>query len=218
MKWACIFLLCVPALTMLADDIELTGTVVSLNDRPVGGVNVIVKGTARATVTDMNGYFRLRVEEGKVVLLFMFQGRKGLQHPMILGRDSRYQIHVTLASRIETFNRSRAITSELPIDGPVISGYVKDENGLLLEGVVVKQNRSGFIAKTNSDGHFTLPVPEGENQISFVYGTAKALNIELNVQTGVRYFIEATIIGNNTKLRHRQSSANVSSTPAKENQ
>lgn len=217
MKCACSLLLVLCAVQMMANDIEVTGTVVSLNDRPLGGVNIILKGTPYATASDMDGYFRLKASEGTAVFLFMFKGRKAVEHTVIIRPGFKYQIHVTLAAKAETFNQSHAVTSELPIHAPLISGLVKDQDNRLLQGVIVKDKTGGFTAKTNNEGHFTLSVPEGNNQLNFVFGAMKDLSITVNVQSGIHYFIDATLIEKKRKFRHRQSAAKISATPEQEN-
>jgi TonB-linked SusC/RagA family outer membrane protein len=48
-------------------DSEIRGSVVGVNDEPLPGVNIVVKGTTLGTVTDSEGRFVLRVPEGAVL-------------------------------------------------------------------------------------------------------------------------------------------------------
>ena len=55
--------------------IRISGKVTSINDgSPLPGVNVIVKGTAIGTVTDINGEFTIEAPNSKSVLVFSFIG------------------------------------------------------------------------------------------------------------------------------------------------
>jgi TonB-linked SusC/RagA family outer membrane protein len=51
----------------------VSGTVTDVNDEPISGVNVSVKGTSTGTVTDANGTYRLDVEEN-ATLVFSYVG------------------------------------------------------------------------------------------------------------------------------------------------
>lgn len=58
------------------DGIEIYGTIVNENDqKPIPGVNIIIHGTASGTISDINGKFRLKVQEGDS-LLFSHIGYK----------------------------------------------------------------------------------------------------------------------------------------------
>ncbi len=47
----------------------VTGIVKGPDGQPLAGVNVIVKGTNKGVVTDLNGKFSIEVESGKVLLI-----------------------------------------------------------------------------------------------------------------------------------------------------
>jgi TonB-linked SusC/RagA family outer membrane protein len=48
--------------------ITVSGTVTDVNDEPISGVSVSVKGTTTGTVTDGNGTYRLNVEENATIM------------------------------------------------------------------------------------------------------------------------------------------------------
>jgi iron complex outermembrane recepter protein len=56
-------------------DKSITGSVIDVNGQQLVGVNIVVKGTTKGTVTDDNGSFKLAVENGDV-LVFSFVGYK----------------------------------------------------------------------------------------------------------------------------------------------
>ncbi len=49
---------------LYAQDKNVSGTVTAAEEGPLPGVNVLVKGTATGTVTDLDGNYRLSVSEG----------------------------------------------------------------------------------------------------------------------------------------------------------
>ncbi|MCK5367367.1 MAG: TonB-dependent receptor plug domain-containing protein, partial [Cyclobacteriaceae bacterium] len=63
------------AISAQAQDITITGTVTSVEDESgLPGVNVIVKGTAQGTVTDIEGKYSLNVPGGESILVFSSVG------------------------------------------------------------------------------------------------------------------------------------------------
>ena len=51
-------------------EVEIRGKVVSENDEPIPGVNILVKGTQRGTVTDVNGDYVLNAPDDATTLIF----------------------------------------------------------------------------------------------------------------------------------------------------
>jgi len=67
-------LLLIPSIGVMAQDRIVTGKVTSTEDgSPLPGVNVVVKGTANGTVTDVSGKFSISVSQN-ATLLFSFIG------------------------------------------------------------------------------------------------------------------------------------------------
>lgn len=59
----------------MAQDVTITGTVIAAEDsQPLPGVNVIVSGTARGTVTDFDGNYSIEVPSNSSSLLFSYIG------------------------------------------------------------------------------------------------------------------------------------------------
>lgn len=128
MKWVIHMLLFVAPGAVIAEVVEVRGTVLAPNNTPIGGVNVLVIGSSIGTVTDMSGRFKLSMPEGSAVLLFSFQKQKPLKHPIRVKRGHQYDVKVVLARKNQTFNRSRGVTTELPIDASAVMGMVRDGN------------------------------------------------------------------------------------------
>jgi hypothetical protein len=55
-------------------EFEVSGTVISGDNYPIPGVNIIIKGTADGTVTDQNGNFSITVPDENTVLYFSCYG------------------------------------------------------------------------------------------------------------------------------------------------
>ncbi len=81
----------------LTQERTISGTVTSQEDNmPLPGVNVLVKGTAIGTVTDVNGNFQISVPDNAEVLVFSFIGY--LREEVNI--DNRTLVNVTLSADI----------------------------------------------------------------------------------------------------------------------
>jgi TonB-linked SusC/RagA family outer membrane protein len=58
---------------MIAQVINMTGTVIDENDQAIPGVNIVVQGTTRGISSDVNGKFTITVSSGEI-LVFSFLG------------------------------------------------------------------------------------------------------------------------------------------------
>lgn len=61
------------AATAYAQDVAITGTVTDVNNEPLTGVNVVVKGTATGAITDIDGNFSVSGKRGST-LVFSYIG------------------------------------------------------------------------------------------------------------------------------------------------
>lgn len=103
----------------LAQERTVSGKVVSSEDQqPFPGVNIIVKGTANGTTTDVNGEFKLNVGANDDVLVFSFVGFE-TQEVSLSGRT---KIDVTLTSDAKQL--SEVVVTALGIEKDVAKlGY-----------------------------------------------------------------------------------------------
>lgn len=70
-----LFILIITAGTLWAQNITVTGRVISEEDQNgLPGVNVIIKGTSQGTITDENGVYRINVPSRSSVLVFSYIG------------------------------------------------------------------------------------------------------------------------------------------------
>ena len=58
----------VSAVTVYAQEVTITGTVTDVNNEPLTGVNVIVKGTTMGAITDVEGNFSLNGKKGSILV------------------------------------------------------------------------------------------------------------------------------------------------------
>ncbi|WP_077400667.1 SusC/RagA family TonB-linked outer membrane protein [Cellulophaga omnivescoria] len=97
----------------------VTGTVVDEKNIPIPGVNIIVKGTTKGTMSDFDGNYKIRLPSSKTnpILLFSFMGYKSLEVQV----KERSNINVALEP------------SPAALDEVVVIGYgtstVKDVTG-----------------------------------------------------------------------------------------
>lgn len=103
---------------------KLSGTVEDAHGEPIIGANVIVKGTAKGTITDMNGNFVIEVGEN-AVLTISYIG----YHPQEIPTQGKNVLKIQLMEDTKT------------LDEVVIIGY----------GTVKKSDLTGAVAKVSPD-------------------------------------------------------------------
>jgi len=82
----------VPFITAIPQEITITGKVIDEDGNPLPGVNIIIKGTATGTITDVDGNYSIQVDDPEVVLVFTFIGM--LTQEVVVG--SQTSINVTM--------------------------------------------------------------------------------------------------------------------------
>lgn len=113
----------------------IKGVVTDVGNNPIGGVNVLVKGTHKGAVTDEDGRYSISVKKDDVVLLFSYSGFTTKE---VAVGDSK-QINVTLSSKTNQLNEV------------VVTGY----------GQSSKKDITGSVASISKDefnvGVFSTP-------------------------------------------------------------
>ncbi|HLT07767.1 MAG TPA: SusC/RagA family TonB-linked outer membrane protein [Cyclobacteriaceae bacterium] len=61
---------------------SITGTVLGEDDFPIPGASVLIKGTSKGTVTDLDGVFKLNLEPGEEVLVITYIGYDRVEMPV----------------------------------------------------------------------------------------------------------------------------------------
>ncbi len=98
-------ILCLGLSSVLAQTVQISGTVTSADDgQPLPGVSVVVKGTTQGTVTDANGNYSFNVPDN-ATLLFSFVGMEAQERivsgnrvidvVMVIGAQSIEEVVVT---------------------------------------------------------------------------------------------------------------------------
>jgi len=78
------------------DEFLIRGSVVDQKNQPIPGVTVIVKGTTRGTVTDLDGKFTLKVNNG-ITLSFSFIGYKSEE--LIVHDQSELKVTLSVSTK-----------------------------------------------------------------------------------------------------------------------
>lgn len=78
----------------------ITGTIVDIENVPILGVNILIKGTLTGTATDFDGKFTLDVQDDSAILVISYVGYKTVE--VVVG--SRTVINVTLEEDAESLD------------------------------------------------------------------------------------------------------------------
>ena len=71
----------------------VTGVVVDEIGEPIIGANVLVKGSSNGQITDLNGYFSIRVEQATVTLVVSYVGYVRQEVKATAGRQVKVELH-----------------------------------------------------------------------------------------------------------------------------
>lgn len=85
--WLCIAILFLSSWSLLAQNINVSGTVTDSKGEPLTGVTVVPKGSSGGTITDVNGNYTLTNVPAKGTLVFSFIGMKS-QEIAVGGKNS----------------------------------------------------------------------------------------------------------------------------------
>jgi TonB-linked SusC/RagA family outer membrane protein len=77
-------------------DFPVAGTVVDEDGLPLIGVNILIKGTTRGAVTDLDGNFSLDLVDGQEVLVFSYTGYE----PVEVAVNGRSVLQVTMSESV----------------------------------------------------------------------------------------------------------------------
>lgn len=161
---------------------QVTGRVTDVDDQPVAGVNIVVKGTTRGTSTDSEGRYAIDADENDV-LVFSFIGYKTVE----MNVSAITVLDVVMESDVETLktveinagywkvnereqtgNISRVTAEEIqrqPVSNPLqamigrMPGvYINQQNGLPGGGIDVQIRGRNSI---RSDGNNPLYIVDG---------------------------------------------------------
>jgi TonB-linked SusC/RagA family outer membrane protein len=155
LSWKGIFVLLFFSMCNFAlwsQEITVSGTVRSaLDDTPLAGVNVVVKGTFTGTVTDPDGNYEITAPSPDAILVFSFIGYLTDE----VNIESRTKINLALVEQIEV------------LDEIVVIGY----------GVQRKSDLTGAVASVSAEELQKIPVSRFENTLQ---GKAAGIQVTQN--------------------------------------
>ncbi len=137
---------------LLSQEITVTGTVLSaLEEQPLAGVNIIIKGTLTGTATDQNGNYEITAPSPDAVLVFSYVGY--LTDEVEIA--NRTQIDISMIEQLET------------LDEIVVIGY----------GVQRKSDLTGSVASVSTEELQKIPVSRFETALQ---GKAAGIQVSQN--------------------------------------
>lgn len=80
--------------------IPITGRIVDSKGAPLEGVSITIKGTARGTLTDQNGNFKIQVESENAVLVFSLIGYQTIEQSV----NGRSDFQVSMTTQTQSLN------------------------------------------------------------------------------------------------------------------
>lgn len=143
-----LLILITPGIYLHAQNITVTGQVLSEESEGLPGVNIVIEGTSIGTVTDFDGNYTLVVSKADANLVFSFVGYK----TQTIAVGSRSQINVQMELDIETL-------SEI-----VVIGY----------GAVRKSDLTGSVSSIKGEELVTIPAV---NPIEALQGKVPGMQI-----------------------------------------
>lgn len=132
----------------MAQERTVTGTILDKSGSPLPGVNVVLKGTTSGTLSDINGFFTIKVPGADAVLTFTYVGYNNQEITV----GSQTDIKIVLEESIEE------------IDQVVVVGY----------GVQRKSDLTGAIASVSSEKLSKTPLTGLDQALQ---GMAAGVNI-----------------------------------------
>lgn len=155
-----------------AQEITVTGTVTSAEDgNPLPGVNVLAKGTANGTVTNINGYYTIRVSQGSTLIFSMIGyaseeikvGKKQVVNVVMTADASALEEEVVLTGQSKTRkkHRSEAKVAEEAADMAHGMGYSSTHGmpGVAQPEYYVEHNTEEYDAINENIFHGVLKKP-----------------------------------------------------------
>jgi hypothetical protein len=126
--------LCLNTYAVFSQGFKVTGQVLaSSNNEAIIGASVIVKGTTKGTVTDINGNYSLNVPSKDAILVFSYLGYKGIEENV----SGRSVINVKLEENVVDLNEI------------VVVGY----------GTAKKSDISGSVASVSTEDMLKKVLP-----------------------------------------------------------
>lgn len=133
LKRILVFLFALSAITVYAQDIEVSGRVTDNNQTPLPGVTVLIKGTTQGTTTDIDGKYTIKATKGRT-LVFTFIGMQDQEFIV----NNNNPINVNLVSQIleESVVIGYQTVRKADLTGAVAIFDLKTANNKVVTGTV----------------------------------------------------------------------------------
>jgi TonB-linked SusC/RagA family outer membrane protein len=149
LRGLCVIVFLFSSAITLAQDVTITGKVTGeSDDLPIPGVNILIEGSAKGTITNFNGIYTIEAKKGQV-LLFSYTGFK--IQKITIGDET--QINVTLENDLAQ------------LDEIVVIGY----------GTQKKKNLTGSVSKVKNENLDEIPVARVDEAL---IGKVSGVNIQ----------------------------------------
>ncbi len=174
----------------------VSGTVTDAQSgEAVPGTSVLIKGTTSGTTTDLDGNFRLQVEDDNAILVFSFIGYSSIEEPV----GSRTLLNIKLDIDMQVLNEVVVTALGIEKESKTLGYSVTRVEGELFtkaREISVANNLVGRIAGVNSSAPSTGP--GGSSRVTIRGNTSlSGLNQPLYVVNGIQ--ISNVNLGNAAK-------------------
>lgn len=141
------------ALTAMAQNKVISGTITSSNGDPLMGVNIIQKGTSNGVVSDFDGNYQIQLVPGNETLVFSFVGYQTVEQDV----SERSTVDIILKSDDESLDEVVVIgygsSKKSDVTGAVSSVSSQDLEKAVYNNVdELLQGRSAGVQVTSSSG------------------------------------------------------------------
>ena len=148
-----LFILLFIAVTAMAQDRTITGTVTAKEDGlPLPGVSVLIKGTKTGTQTGTDGKFTIKVPQGQNALTFSFIGY--MSKSITLGTSSNLAVTLESDSRLlsEVVVTGYGVQAKRDVAGAISSVKAKDIENLPLQSFdkALQGRAAGVLVQANN--------------------------------------------------------------------
>jgi len=126
--------------SMITFSQEVKGTIVDENKEPIPGVSIIIEGTTKGTISDINGYYSLKTDQTSFVLLYSYIGFTDYSETFSLSPGEIKEMNVSMTTETEM------------LEEYVVIGY----------GTAKKRDVAGSISSVSSDAIMAVPTPSFE--------------------------------------------------------
>ncbi len=139
--------------------IKLEGTVNDENENPLPGVSIVIKGTSRGTITDLDGKFALSNVPANSILVFSFVGFETIEVPV----NERTFINVMLKPVAQQL--SEVVVVGAPLRRRELTGSTVSVDSKVLEERPVSSINEALQGRAPGVRINTSPQPGGEASI-----------------------------------------------------